>query len=197
MERCRGASAHIAQLLDVFVKGDPQEVHFVLERWAVSLGAYVELRRPNDLYTLPRAHFHHIILGTCSGLDYLHSMSAAHCDLELANILLQTFRLPVPTASASIGPDAWGFHCKVSDLGSLQQVWRAMWPFSNYFKLHIVKTRLSTFYPLCITCLVFVNSSTLSIVLIRSVAVRGQAIVGCWNCWRGQVGRGRKKGRAV
>ena len=122
LERCRRASAHVVQLVDVFAKGNPMQVHFALERWGIALDAYLDLRTTNGLGQLPRTHVHHIIGGTSNGLCYLHNMRAAHCDLKLANILLQTFRRPLPEASASIEGSTWDVHCKVSDLGSTQQV---------------------------------------------------------------------------
>ena len=122
LERCRTASAHVVQLLDVFAKGNPMQVQFVLERWGIALDAYLDLRTANGLGRSPRTHVHHIIEHISNGLGYLNNMRVAHCDLKLANILLQTFRRPLPEASASIEGYTWGVHCQVSDLGSTQQV---------------------------------------------------------------------------
>ena len=172
------------------------QVHFVLERWGIALDAYLDLRTAHGSGQLPRTHVHHIIEGISNGLCYLHNMRVAHCDLKLANILLQTFRRPLPEASASIEGSTWDVHCKVSDLGSTQQVVCLIFCFEIVTNCNgIPRRRPMALFSFIITSFAVVWYA-MSLLVRMGVFIRGHAVVGWWCCYC-RVMMGLKKRRTV
>ena len=100
LERCRG-SPHIAQLLDVV--STKKGVGLVLEPWGTDLDTL--MKKPS---VFNGGEVRSIIWDTCKGLQHLHGLGLVHADLKPANVLAQLIN--------------GTYSCKLSDLGSCQEV---------------------------------------------------------------------------
>ena len=119
LERCKGASAHIVQLMDVFVAN--QTVHLVFESWGTSLLAFMRQRLAMQLDVFDRFEIFAVIRDVCEGLAFLHSLHVVHGDVKPENVLVR--QCVVGRSSSLVEHRRGALHCKMGDLGTCLEVW--------------------------------------------------------------------------